>query len=96
MFDHTSRYADVPTETLTTVDGREIRYVRRRFLPPASSLPTLVDLVVTAGDRLDNLTARSLGDPTLFWRICDANNAMRPDELLEDPGSSLRVPIPQP
>ena len=27
------------------------------------------------GERLDNVAAQYLGDPTLFWRLCDANNA---------------------
>ena len=32
-------------------------------------------------DRLDVMAAQYLGDPELFWRICDANGAMRPEEF---------------
>ena len=28
------------------------------------------------GDRLDLLAVQYLNDPTGFWRLCDANNAM--------------------
>ena len=38
---------------------------------------------VAEGDRLDNLAAAYLGDPQQYWRLCDANGAMRPDELIE-------------
>ena len=40
------------------------------------------------GDRLDLITARTLGDPEQFWRICDANDALDPDDLAE-PGRRL-------
>ena len=40
------------------------------------------------GDRLDNITAKYLGDPEQFWRMCDANGAMRPEELTETIGST--------
>ena len=33
------------------------------------------------GDRLDLLAARYLKDPTLFWQLCDSNNAPAPDAL---------------
>ena len=50
--------------------------------------------VVVAGDRLDNLAAQVLGDPEQFWRLCDANGAMLPDELLEI-GRALRITMPE-
>ena len=35
-----------------------------------------------AGDRLDQLAARFLKDPTLFWQLCDSkNNTPAPDAL---------------
>jgi hypothetical protein len=43
---------------------------------------------------LDNVTARYLGDPTLFWRLCDANRAMLPHELTDTIGSKLRITMP--
>jgi hypothetical protein len=95
MFDYTSRYFNLETASLTTKEGRVVAYVRRRFLPQGRDLQTLVEVVVTEGDRLDLITARTLGDPEQFWRVADANDAMNPFDLTEEPGSTLRVPIPQ-
>lgn len=95
MFEPTSRYGTIDTATLATPDGRVITYKRRRFLPPGDELPLLVELTVAQGDRLDLITARTLGDPEQFWRICDANNAIDPSELVDPPGRVLRVPLPQ-
>jgi hypothetical protein len=96
MFDAGSRYAAVQTTTVRDVDGRVVAYVRRRFLPQGAGLPLLVEVEVAQGDRLDLITARTLGDPEAFWRICDANNALDPAALTAVPGRHLRVPLPQP
>lgn len=99
MFDKNSRYADIETRTLDIVgtDGttRKVRYVARRFLPAAENLTTVVEHTVTEGDRLDNVTARYLGDPLLFWRVADANTAVRPEELTEETGRALRITLPE-
>lgn len=100
MFDPTSRYAPLPTTTLTTTDAdgepRVVRYVRRRFIAtPDANAPDLARHTVTQDERLDNISARYLGDPTLFWRICDANDALRPDELTDEVGRVLRIALPQ-
>ena len=50
---------------------------------------------VVAGDRLDNLAAHYIGDPEQFWRICDANNALRPHELTQRVGRRLRITLPE-
>jgi hypothetical protein len=96
MFDPTSRYHPLPTATYESDDGRVITYVRRRFLPQGERLPLLVEVEVTDADRLDLITARTLGAPEQFWRVADANNAMNPPDLTAEPGRQLRVPIPQP
>ena len=96
MFSQTSRYYSLETATLTTPDGREVVYLRRRFLPDGSKALILTEHVVTQGDRLDNITARYLGDPEQFWLICDANNAMRPDDLTAESEIGRRLPIPLP
>jgi hypothetical protein len=95
MFAPNSRYANVETASTPGPDGREIPYKRRRFLPQAESLPKLAETLVEPGDRIDLVAARTLGDPEQFWRICDANDAVDPEALVE-PGRRLNVPMPQP
>ena len=97
MFDPTSRYYKIDQGTLTVADPdglpREIRYVRRRFIPAANQMTTLVEYTTMQGDRLDNITARFLTDPTQFWRVCDANTVMRPEDL-EQIARVVRVALP--
>ncbi|MFI0793743.1 LysM peptidoglycan-binding domain-containing protein [Micromonospora rubida] len=101
MPDPTSRYADTPIATIDVPDGaggrRTVRYLLRRFPPPAAASPTLAEHLITDGDRLDLLSARYLGDPTQYWRICDANLVIHPDELTaaDRVGQVLRIPVPQ-
>ena len=95
MFEQRSRYYALEDASITSLDGRVIAYKRRRFLPEGEKMPLLVEVTVTEGDRLDLITARTLGDPEQFWRICDANNAMNPSDLTAETGRVLRVPVPQ-
>jgi hypothetical protein len=74
--------------------GRPIVYLRRRFVPPPEQTGTLREVFVRQGDRLDNLAAAHVGDPELFWRLCDATRVLLPEEL-ESPGTWLRVPPPE-
>ena len=90
-----SRYHAVPITTLLGPDGRVIAYLRRRFVPPPERFATLQEHTVVQGDRLDNLAAQYLGDPEQFWRICDANAAMRPAELTDTIGRRLRITLPE-
>lgn len=96
MFDASSRYSRLPVLKHVENDGSEVTYVSRRFLPPSESLPLLAEVEVKDADRHDLITARTLGDPTSFWRIADANDVMDPGELVEEPGRKLRIPSPQP
>jgi hypothetical protein len=94
FFPPTSRYYAIETATLETAGGRTFIYVRRRFVPSAEHLSVLQEHLLVEGDRLDNVTARYLGDPEQFWRVCDSNGAMRPDELTETVGRRLRITLP--
>lgn len=93
-FQPTSRYFSTETATYETPDGQLIRYLRRRFLPPLARFTLVQEHLVTEGDRLDNVTARYLGDPEQFWRICDANPILRPEEL-EVIGRRIRITLPE-
>jgi nucleoid-associated protein YgaU len=99
MFDPGSRYYNLETVKLEIIDGdgkpRVIAYKRRRFIPAADGQTTLVEHTVTQGERLDNITARYLGDPLQFWRICDANNALNPEELTDETGRTIAITMPQ-
>ena len=94
LFAGNSRYFGREPLTLT-VAGTVVSYLPRRFLPDASQFQLLQEHTVQEGDRLDNIAAQYLGDATLFWRLCDANNAMRPEVLTATPGLKLRVTLPE-
>jgi len=94
-FPPTSRYADVEVARLTTPDGRIIGYLRRRRVPQPESLATVGERAVRADDRIDTLAARLLGDPTQFWRLCDANAALDPEALVAEPGQVIRIALPE-
>lgn len=86
-FAENSRYRQLEIATGQLPDGRQVRFVRRRFVPQPEQLATLAERVVVSGDRLDNLAQQYYGDPELFWQICDSNRALRPADLTDDPPS---------
>ncbi len=94
LFAPNSRYLGIETATLTTADNRTIVYVRRRFCPQPAELAQIQAHVVSEGERLDVIAARYFSDPELFWRICDANGAMRPEDLTATLGRVLRICLP--
>jgi hypothetical protein len=96
VFDVTSRYAALDIAVHVAPDGREVAYVRRRFVPSGEEMPLLAEVTVAQGDRLDLIAARTLGVAEAYWRIADANRALDPAALTAEPGRRLRVPVPQP
>ena len=94
VFPANSRYQNAETTTLELPDGTKIAYLKRRFSPLPDSLAVMQLYSVTEGDRLDNIAAKFIGDPEQFWRICDANGAMRPGELTKVVGRRLRIAFP--
>ena len=95
MFSLTSRYYGIETAEFVTPAGQRVKYARRRLIPPAEHFSLLQEHVVSGGERLDNITAQYLGDPEQFWRICDANNVIDPDELTRTVGSRIRITLPE-
>jgi hypothetical protein len=97
MFETNSRYYQIQDTSIVFNDlesgEHKIVYKRRRFLPPLENTGTFVEHVVTQGERLDNITARYMGDPTLFWRVCDVNLILEPDELTDEIGRSIKIAI---
>jgi hypothetical protein len=93
MLTESSRYYDIEIAKLQTPSNQTIVYLRRRFLPSSQWFEIVQEHQVSEGDRLDNITANYLDDPELFWQLCDANNAMHPDELTAQIGRRLRIPL---
>lgn len=93
-FPPTSRYYDVEIATRSEADGTVVPYLRRRFLPALDGFVLLHEHRVVEGERPDHLAAAELGDPEAFWRVCDANASMHPDELTDEIGESVRITLP--
>ena len=93
MFDAQSRYAKQPTAVWVDRGGRSRTYVLLREVPqPPVPGPADPIYEVTDRDRLDRIAWRQLGAAELFWQLCDANGALHPDELIDRPGRTLRIP----
>ncbi len=98
MFDLSSRYFSVANSSLSVTGAasqtRMITYKLRRQLPGPGSSTTLVEHIVRQGERLDNITARYLADPTQFWQVCDADVVLQPEELTARAGRLIKIPLP--
>lgn len=95
LFPPNSRYHSVPTAVHQMPDGTTVLYVKRRFIQPPEKFALLQEHTLVQGERLDHLAARYFGDPELFWRLCDANAVLRPEELLEEVGRRIRITLPE-
>jgi hypothetical protein len=91
----TSRYYTAGTAVLDADGERPVLYLLRRFVPRPERLIPVGEHVVEAGQRTDHIAASALGDPELFWRICDANRAVFAEDLVREPGRRLRVTMPE-
>ena len=94
LFAPNSRYFNIEQAKLV-VGSKTIAYIRRRFVPLPEQLAQVQSHTTTQGERLDLIAARYLGDPELFWRLCDANRALNPEELTARVGRVLRITLPQ-
>lgn len=91
MFVKGSRYETVADAVYVDSAGRGIVYKRLRLIPPPGV--AVQGHVVQRGDRLDLIAFRFYRDPEQFWRICDGNTAMRPDDLVAELGRRLSIPL---
>jgi hypothetical protein len=90
MFAPGSRYGQVPTAIYVDRVGVQHPYVLLRPFPPAAPARQLYDL--QDGERLDLIANMFFADPLQFWRLCDANDELRPEDL-ERPGERIRIPL---
>jgi hypothetical protein len=79
MFFPGSRYQNQPTNSVTLPDGTQATAVT---IPLPKATPLAGFHRRRQGDRLDLIANHYLGDPTAFWHVCNANNAVVPDALL--------------
>jgi hypothetical protein len=89
MFFKGSRYQIVATVEFTDRTGRAIRYKRARLIPETGATESHL---LIAGERLDHLAYRYYRDPERYWRICDANRAVWPGDLVAEPGRRILIP----
>jgi hypothetical protein len=83
-----------PVRTRTRQDrsGQPVQYLGRSLLPLPSAIQRQSSYTVQAGDRIDNISARLLGDPLLYWMLMEANGASDPGLLCAVPGRKIIVP----
>ncbi|HEY8019465.1 MAG TPA: hypothetical protein VIH93_00095 [Thermoanaerobaculia bacterium] len=91
MFTKTSRYYAIPDRAWCDPNGRRVAYKGIRLIArrqrPASAVT-----VVDPNERLDLVAARTLGRAELAWKLCDANQALDPFDLVEAAGRVLWIP----
>jgi hypothetical protein len=89
MFFKGSRYQNVGEWQLIDSRRRVIQYKKMRVI----SSPR-VDWIyrVKQVDRLDLIAHEYYRDPERFWRICDANEALWPDDLVREVGRTILIP----
>ena len=92
MFFKGSRYADVQTLSYTDSKGRVLRYKNVRLIEEPSKYKTHRTI---EGERLDLIAERYYRDPERFWRICDANLADWPADLVSEAGRKIEIPLPE-
>jgi hypothetical protein len=90
MFFPGSRYSNL-TQYQITRNGTVLAVTR---LPVPSLNPVGGFFPRQNTQRLDAIATHFLSDPTAFWQLCDANDAMSPDALAVHllvgiPGTSL-------
>lgn len=91
----TSRYYPIAQKQLALPDGTTIAYLGRRFIPLPDRFATLTEHVVEQGERPDQVADQFLGDAEQFWRLCDANGSLQPEELTDHPGERIRITLPE-
>ncbi|MEO8576154.1 MAG: LysM domain-containing protein [Gemmatimonadales bacterium] len=90
-----SRYYGLETRTYVTPDGIDVPYFPRRILPDPARLAVIGEHTVVQNERPDTVAAQVFGDPELFWRLCDGNYVLQPEELTVRLGRRLRVTLPE-
>lgn len=90
IIDNTSRYAKY-AEILELADANAEQV---HALGPAKrpSLNELGEHILREGQRLDHLANYYLKDPHGYWKICELNDVLLPDQLAEV--ELVKIPAP--
>jgi hypothetical protein len=80
MFTATSRYANAGTYQVALPDGS---VVTATCIPSPVTRNPIGWHPRSEGERLDLIAYRYLQDPTRFWQLCEANDAVVPDALAQ-------------
>ena len=80
MFDVKSRYAKLRPYERKDKAGRKVVVVP---IPPAPEELPMGRHLMKQGQRIDHLAQLYLSDPAGYWRICEVNGAMFPEQLSE-------------
>ena len=51
----------------------------------------MLEIDIIAGDRIDLISSKYLGDPEQFWRLCDMNGVMHPLDLTDEIGKIIKI-----
>ena len=93
-FAPSSRYYGLAIQTRTAADGSTETFVARRYIPAVDRFVPLERVRLDGSERLDQLAARSYGDPALWWRIADAAGEGEPEDVTGVEGRLLTIPLP--
>ncbi len=88
-----SRYSGMKPILYTNAAGETVPYLPRRAIPSEAGTPIGV-YVTRAGERLDVIAARTLGNPLLFWELADTNHLLDPLTIPTSPGTMLQICMP--
>jgi hypothetical protein len=88
MFLESSRYFNQKLVDAVSRDGRSVKAVSLRRLPPAIGDAR----IVKGNDRLDIMAQRQYENPTWFWHIADANTELEANQLVKQPLRVINVP----
>jgi hypothetical protein len=95
LFPPTSRYHGIGTAVWDPDGDRPVRYLLRRLVPQPDHLADISVHVVVDRERPDQVAFEEYGDPEFFWRLCDGNRVVFPDELVAELGRRIRVTGPK-
>lgn len=90
-----SRYFYLPQRSTVGAEGEEQFFLARRIIPQADSYGIAQTVRADKDSRIDWLAAQAIGNPLLYWQICDANGLTEPATALQPDGKTIGIPIPR-